>query len=41
MGLDRLIATLCLSGVIAMQPDERRTLIRQYAADQITWHEPR
>ena len=24
-----------------MQPDERQSLIRQYAADQITWHELR
>ena len=24
-----------------MQPDERQTLIRQYAANQINWHELR
>jgi hypothetical protein len=24
-----------------MQPDERQSLIRQYAADRITWHELR
>ena len=24
-----------------MQPNERQTLIRQYAANQITWHELR
>ena len=41
MGLEPPDCYTVFPGTIAMQPDERQSLIRQYAADQITWHELR